>query len=337
VAGVNWSTRVQAVRVLGKCGGTIEDINDAVRWAAGLPVPGVPANATPARVVNLSLGGSGPCSASPSTQRAIDDAVAAGTTVVVAAGNDAADASGFLPASCEGVITVAASDGRGRLVQRYSNFGATVEIMAPGGDVERDDDGDGNEDGVYSMVRGGYAYYNGTSMATPHVAGVAALVLAADPGATPAQVLARIQQIAIPRTSAECPRPCGAGLLNAFAGFVSIAFTPPEVRLDGAGQSADLTATVKRGDAPVTGATVALRSDNPAVATVDPPSAVTDGAGQVRVQVRAQSNGRTSVQAETQGGSSAAPVRVPGLSDAALVVLAGLVIVLYRRRARGRA
>ena len=334
VAGINWSTKVQAVRVLGRCGGTIEDINDAIRWAAGLPVPGVPANATPARVINMSLGGSGACSASPSTQSAIDDAVAAGTSVVVAAGNDAADASGFLPASCDGVITVAASDGRGRLVQRYSNFGATVEIMAPGGDVERDDDGDGNEDGVYSMVRGGYAYYNGTSMATPHVAGVAALILAANPGAAPAQVLARLQESAIPRTSEECPRPCGAGLLNAFTGFVSIAFSPAEIRLDKAGESADLTATVKRGSAPVSGATVALRSDNPAVATVDPASAVTDGTGQIRVKVQAQSKGRTNVQAEAQGGGSAAPVRVPGLSDAGLLVLAVLALVVFWRRTR---
>jgi serine protease len=216
VAGVNWSVRVQPIRVLGRCGGSIADINDAIRWAAGLAVPGVPENRTPARVVNMSLGGSGACTLSPATQRAIDDAVAAGTTVVVAAGNDAADASDFMPASCDGVITVAASDFRGRLVTRYSNFGPTVEILAPGGDVDRDDDHDGSPDGVYSMVKDGYAYYNGTSMAAPHVAGVAALVLARDPQATPATVLERLRDAALPRSARECPRPCGAGLLNAF-------------------------------------------------------------------------------------------------------------------------
>ena len=78
VAGVNWHTRVQAVRVLGKCGGSIADINDAIRWAAGLPVPGVPNNSTPARVINMSLGADVPCSSSPSTQAAINDAIAAG-------------------------------------------------------------------------------------------------------------------------------------------------------------------------------------------------------------------------------------------------------------------
>ena len=215
VAGVNWQVKVVPVRVLGKCGGTMADINDAIRWAAGLPVPGVPANPLPARVINMSLGGGGACSQSPATQSAIDDAVAAGVTVVVAAGNEAQDAAGFMPASCNGVITVAASDYRGHLASRYSNFGDSVEIMAPGGDVDRDDDADGNKDGVLSMVDGGYALYNGTSMASPHVAGVAALLLTADPSLSPDQVVAQLQANALPRSSAQCPEPCGAGLLNA--------------------------------------------------------------------------------------------------------------------------
>ena len=216
VAGMNWNLRLLPVRVLGKCGGTIVDINDAIRWSAGLPVPGVPANANPARVINMSLGGGGACTASPATQAAINDAVAAGATVVVAAGNSASDAAGFMPASCDNVITVAASDARGHLVQRYSNFGATVEIMAPGGDVQRDDNGDGQNDGVLSMVDGGYALYNGTSMAAPHVAGAAALHLAQNPAMTPADVLNRLQADALPRTPAQCPtaKPCGAGLLQ---------------------------------------------------------------------------------------------------------------------------
>ena len=220
VAGINWKVKVMPIRVLGKCGGTTTDINDAIRWAAGLEVPGVPKNQHPARVINLSLGTPPgvPCSGDPATQSAIRDAVVAGTTVVVAAGNDAVDASEVSPASCEDVITVAASDFRGHLVTRYSNFGETVEIMAPGGDVLRDDNNDGKPDGVYSTVKGGYAYYNGTSMAAPHVAGVAALLLAADQDLQlPAQVLARLQHGAVPRDSTQCPKPCGAGLLSAFS------------------------------------------------------------------------------------------------------------------------
>jgi serine protease len=218
VAGINWQVSVQPIRVLGKCGGTTADINDAIRWAAGLDVPGVPKNSSPARVINMSLGGGAPCSEDPATQSAIRDAVAAGVTVVVAAGNEAIDASEVSPASCEEVITVAASDFRGHLVTRYSNFGETIEIMAPGGDVQRDDNNDGKPDGISSTVKGGYAYYNGTSMAAPHVAGVVALLLAAEPDLQqPAQVLARLQHDAIPRNTTQCPKPCGAGLLSAFS------------------------------------------------------------------------------------------------------------------------
>lgn len=215
VAGVNWQVKAVPVRVLGKCGGTTVDINDGIRWAAGLPVPNVPPNANPAKVINMSLGGSGACSESPSTQSAIDDAVAAGATVVVAAGNSADDVAGYFPASCNNVITVAASDARGYLVTRYSNYGEGVEIMAPGGDVQRDDNGDGNPDGVLSMIKDTYAFYNGTSMAAPHVAGVAALLLAKEGPLSPADVLSRLQGTAIPRSATECPKPCGAGLVNA--------------------------------------------------------------------------------------------------------------------------
>jgi serine protease len=217
VAGINWSVQLQPVRVLGKCGATLVDVIDAIRWAAGLPVPGVPDNLTPARVINLSLAGAVPCSAAPAMQSAINDAVARGVTVVAAAGSEAADVSGFVPASCNGVISVAASDARGRLVTRYSNFGARVDLLAPGGDTARDDDNDGHNDGVLSMVLGGYARYNGTSMASAHVAGVVALMRAVRPTLSPAAVLAELQRSAVPRSAVECPQACGAGLLNARA------------------------------------------------------------------------------------------------------------------------
>jgi serine protease len=219
IAGANWNVRVLPVRVLGKCGGSTADISDAIRWAAGLPVENVPENSTPAQVINLSLGGRGSCSASPAIQRAISDAQAAGATVVVAAGNEAENASGFMPASCEDVITVAAADRRGHLALRYSNFGERVDILAPGGDVRRDDDGDGQPDGVLSYVRDRYELYNGTSMAAPHVAGVAALLKALHPELTPSQIKAELMRHARPRTPEQCPRECGAGLLD--AGFLT--------------------------------------------------------------------------------------------------------------------
>ncbi|MBI5716444.1 MAG: S8 family serine peptidase [Burkholderiales bacterium] len=349
VAGINWAVKLQAVRVLGKCGGTMVDINDGIRWAAGLPVPGVPTNATPAKVINMSLGGNSPCSASPATQAAINDAIAAGTTVVVAAGNSAADASGFLPAGCNGVITVAASDARGFLVTRYSNFGPRVDILAPGGDTQRDDTGDGQNDGVLSMVQGGYARYNGTSMASPHVAGVVALMLAARPTLTPAQVLAELKAQAMPRNATQCPRPCGAGLLNARAalGGGSPPPPPPPPPPDGAmvalapstatlniGASTTLVASVSAAGAPLAGKTVTFASTNAAVATVSPATATTDSTGQARVMVAGLTPGTSSVSAAAEGAQAAAAITVAakvsalswagGVAIAVLAVLGGL-------------
>jgi serine protease len=339
VAGVNWNVSVQAVRVLGVCGGSIADINDGIRWAAGLLVPGVPNNPTPARVISMSLGGRGNCSLSPSTQSAINDAVAAGAAVVVAAGNEASDADGFLPASCNNVITVAASDFRGHLVSRYSNFGNTVEIMAPGGDVNRDDNGDGNPDGVLSMVQGGYAHYNGTSMSTPHVSGVLALWLADDPSLTPAQMLAELQAAAIPRSGTECPRPCGAGLLNAIRATGPLPLTVTLVLGDGTlrnGQTTNATATVRQGGVPQSGVTVAFASNNTGVATVSPASAVTNASGQATATVTGVSRGDAQITATANGVTASAPVEVPSLTVIGLFVLMILLItatMLRRRRA----
>ncbi len=352
VAGVNWQLSLQAIRVLGKCGGTIADINDAIRWAAGLTVPGIASNATPAKVINMSLGGGGACTNSPSTQRAIDDAVAAGTTVVVAAGNNAQDAANFNPASCDGVITVAASDARGHLVSRYSNFGTTVEILAPGGDVQRDDNGDGNVDGVLSMVEGGYAFYNGTSMAAPHVAGVAALLLAREPTLTPAQVSQRLQSSAIPRNTSQCPRACGAGLLSA---LVATGGTPPVPRIDLAapfvslqvGETDFVIATVTRGGSPVPGARVDFSSMDAGVATVSPASAQTDPSGSVRASILGVAPGTTSVRATAAGGTDSSTVEVtepPSVPDLTLwgllLLMAGILMVVHfgnwRRSSPGR-
>ncbi len=352
IAGINWNVSVQAVRVLGKCGGTIADINDAIRWAAGLPVPGVPDNPTPARVINMSLGGFGSCASSPATQSAINDAVAEGTTVVVAAGNSAADAANFNPASCDHVITVAASDARGHLVTRYSNFGATVEILAPGGDVQRDDNGDGNADGVLSMVEGGYAFYNGTSMAAPHVAGVAALLLAREPALSPGEVSDRLQAGALPRNSTQCPRACGAGLLNAgvATGGTTPAprmdLAPPRVSLQ-AGGSDFVVATLTQSGSPMSGIQVDFSSSDTGVATVSPASAQTDASGTAQAIVQGVAAGSTVISASAAGASDTSTVETsavtppPSVPDASLwgllllsIITLFMVHVGLRRRTR---
>lgn len=227
VAGVNWVSKIQSVRVLGKCGGYTSDIIDGMRWASGIAVTGVPVNATPSRVLNLSLGGTGPCGTT--LQNAVNDVMSRGTVVVVAAGNSAADSGNTSPGNCSGVIAVAATVRNGGKAG-YSNYGSKVAISAPGG---------GNGDSILSTLNSGatvpagdiYAYYQGTSMAAPHVAGVVSLMLSANPALTPAQVLAKLQSSAraFPTgTGADCtPALCGAGIVDAAAALGGSAPVPP--------------------------------------------------------------------------------------------------------------
>jgi len=135
VAGVAWGAKILPVRVLGKCGGYTSDIVDGMRWAAGLSVSGVSNNANPAQVLNLSLGGYGACSST--WQNAINEIRSAGSTIVVAAGNSNDNVTNYVPANCNGVITVGATDTDGYQT-RYSNYGSAIEISAPGGDFYYD-------------------------------------------------------------------------------------------------------------------------------------------------------------------------------------------------------
>jgi serine protease len=194
IAGVAPNARLQHIRALGRCGGLTEDVADAIKWAAGVPVEGAPVNRNPARVINMSLGGPGPCT--KEEQDAVDAALARGAIVVVAAGNSADDAKFFSPANCKGVIAVAASN-RDSVSSSYSNFGEIVKISAPGGDYDGYqqvtstlNSGAAGQSGAY------YQPYAGTSMAAPHVAGVVALMLSRDPSLTAGQVLNRLQQTA---------------------------------------------------------------------------------------------------------------------------------------------
>jgi len=219
VAGINWVSKILPVRVLGKCGGYTSDIIDGMTWAAGLHVDGVPENANPAKVLNLSLGGTGACGTAQ--QAAINAIVAAGATIVVAAGNSNADAANFNPASCNNVVAVAATSPTGNRAS-YSNYGTVVDIAAPGGDQSFEND----PNGVLSTLNAGttspgadnYIYYQGTSMAAPHVAGIASLVVSLIPGATPAQVsqIMRNTVKAFPGGSTCNTSICGPGIASAF-------------------------------------------------------------------------------------------------------------------------
>ncbi len=215
VAGVAYGAKVVPIRVLGKCGGLTSDIADAIVWAAGGSVSGVPSNPYPARVINMSLGGGGSCSST--MQSAINSARSNNAVVVVAAGNEATNAANSMPANCSGVIAVAATNRSGGRAY-YSNYGNVVDLAAPGGDVRVS-----GSNGILSTLNTGtttpgsdtYAFYQGTSMAAPHVAGVAALVLSVNSALTPDGVESLLKSTARP-FPASCSG-CGVGIVDAAA------------------------------------------------------------------------------------------------------------------------
>ncbi|MBC2902044.1 S8 family peptidase [Streptomyces cupreus] len=214
VAGIAYGAKVSPLRVLGKCGGYDSDIIDAITWASGGTVSGVPANTNVAKVINMSLGGSGACTTA--TQNAINAAVNRGTTVVVAAGNSNANAANYSPASCSNVISVAAADRQGNR-SYYSNYGTVVDIAAPGGETNSV-----TANGILSTLNAGaqgpgaesYEYYQGTSMAAPHIAGLAALMKSANSALTPAQIESAIKTNSR-ALAGTCSGGCGAGLADA--------------------------------------------------------------------------------------------------------------------------
>jgi serine protease len=215
VAGIAFNAKIVPARVLGKCGGYTSDIADAIVWVSGGSVSGVPANANPAKVINISLGGIGSCDTT--TQNAINSARSRGANVIVAAGNENHNASQDTPANCSGVVTVASVNRSGGR-SYFSNFGTSVEVAAPGGDMRSS-----ASNGILSTLNTGtttpgsdtYAFYQGTSMATPHVVGVVALMLSAKPTLTPDQVLSILQSTARP-FPATCSQ-CGSGIVDALA------------------------------------------------------------------------------------------------------------------------
>lgn len=235
VAGVSWGAKIVHVRVLGINGsGSIADVLDGLLWAAGIDVPGVPRNPNPAQVINMSLGGKPSCTQVPSYQQAISQVIAQPQkpVVVVAAGNDQDNASNYTPASCQGVITVGATEFR-NYRGFYSNYGPRIDVMAPGGDVTQDQNGDQYPDGVLSTVwdeqfgQPSVDFLNGTSMASPHVAGVVALLKARNPNLGYAEILNILRSTARPLSDQACtgaPHPrvtvslrssdCGAGLVD---------------------------------------------------------------------------------------------------------------------------
>jgi subtilisin family serine protease len=205
VAGVNWAARIMPLVAADDSDfAAYSDIAAAIQYAVDRGV----------RVINISIGGSNPSAA---LQKAIDYAWSRGGLIFAAAMNQAVSTP-YYPAACPHVVAVSATDSNDRLAS-FSNYGSWITLAAPGTGI------------LTTANGGGYSYWNGTSFASPIVAGVAALVLSVNPELTNQQVLDILERAA--------DRPAGAGSApDAYYGWGRVnayrsvlAAEPPRVRV----------------------------------------------------------------------------------------------------------
>jgi serine protease len=213
VAGIAHHAKIMPLKVLGgNGGGSVADIANAIRYAAD----------EGAHVINMSLGGPLP---SRVMGKAVEYAHNKGVTVVCAAGNSAQSKIGY-PAAYDGAVAVAATDSEGKR-SFYSNWGKQLDVSAPGGDTRSDKNGDGHPDGVLQNTiaiqdpsRNDYMWFQGTSMASPHVAGVAGLIVSQ--GVTnPKEVERILKKTAVHPNNKEWDDQYGAGIIDAEAASIA--------------------------------------------------------------------------------------------------------------------
>jgi serine protease len=275
ITGVSWGAMILPVRAIGKCGGFDSDIIAGMRWAAGAAVPGVPANPSPAKIINLSIGGADACS--QAYLDVISELTARNVLVVASAGNESGPVDS--PGNCAGVLAVGGVRHIGTKVG-YSSFGEEVAVSAPAGNCVNTNGaclfsiqtttnlGSARPEG--NGYTDEYNYNVGTSFSAPLVSGVAALMLSLNPTLGPADIIRRIKRSArvfpsdsalptcpnlsdLPDSTGQCnctTTTCGAGLLDA-AAAVAVALPPTSsiqmldplvagtsIRLDGTGSTA---------------------------------------------------------------------------------------------------
>lgn len=212
VTGVNPSAKVLPIRLFGSCHMSRMDLLDSLAWAAGLPVAGVPTNANPARVINLSFAG-GKTICGDDLQQVLDRIAKKNIFVVAAAGNTFGKRLAE-PANCRGVISVGAVDAENN-IESYSGLDPRTTVYAPGGGKRISVDapwrvnklkvatfdvnikGDESPAGLFSGV--------GTSYACPLVAGFVSLLLSHKPEMTPLDFLRQLPKYSRPvNPSAHC-------------------------------------------------------------------------------------------------------------------------------------
>jgi len=247
IAGIDFAARLLPVRVLGKCGGSVSDVADALRWAAGLSVTGVPANPTPARVINMSLSGTGVCT--PEEQIAINAAVSVGAVIVVSAGNEDVDVASQSPANCANVLTVGATLRDGARAP-YTNSGEEVDLSAPGGLIQQQAV-DGilvlSNTGVNTPAQDINARIAGSSFSTAQVSAVASLMLAENSSLSSSNVreILRLTTRKFPDASCNANL-CGSGILDADAALAGAAdpssVLPAKANTSGGGCTVAVTA-----------------------------------------------------------------------------------------------
>jgi serine protease len=333
-AGVAGGAKIMPIRVLGVGGGTSYDILQGIRFAAGLSnVSGIVPQQK-ADIINLSLGG-------PSFDQASQDAIAAaraaGVIVIAAAGNDNTSVPSY-PAAYAGVVSVSAVGITGEK-SSFSNYGTTIDIAAPGGDFGTDVNRDGYSDKILSTVidePGGvrqyeYDFLAGTSQASPHVAGVAALMKAVVPTLTPFQFDNLLANGSLTDDIGIAGRDdmYGHGLINAFKAVLAVqalsgTTNPPilsatPVRLDFG--TVDLQKTISISNVGGGSLTVSTLSENaPWLSVV---SNAVDGSGQGDYLVSVNRNGlaqgvySASIVVTSSAGITSIPVTmdIPGATQ----------------------
>jgi serine protease len=351
IAGITWGVKILPLRVLGKCGGADSDILDAMRWAAGLHVDGVPDNTHPARIINMSLGAKGNCTSAE--QIVINEVLALGVLVVVSAGNEGGPVDA--PANCTGVAGVAGLRNVGTKVG-YSSLGPQIALAAPAGNCVNTSgacvypiDTTSNAGTTTPTINGYTDQLNpslGTSFSAPIVSGIAGLMVSVNSNLTAPQLIARLKEGATPfpvssdptvpnchvpasstdLQTAECnctTQTCGAGMAHAPTALKA-ALRPIAAIAVPAGVSAGQNVTLSAaGSAAACGHTIAtyawsvVGSSTTALQGANTPSAivVAPTSGSITVQITVTDDAGLTDTAQVVVSSTAAATSAPAAAS----------------------